>query len=212
MQRYANALVTGGAHGIGRAIACALVAEGVDVAVLDVDGAAARESARAIAGSGGRCVAVEADLRDAAQLASALARVEEALGKSAEILVNNAGVVIAGQFADTTVADSMAQIDVSVICPGVIRTGIAERTGFRGVPRSRIEHIMSIGVPPERVARAVLRAIRCNRAVTVVTAAAAATVFWYRHFPRSFRYVTSWVGKVQRREIAAARGGPDAGG
>jgi len=272
MLRYSSALVTGGAHGIGRAIATTLAAEGLAVVILDVDGAAAEETARAIARRGGRCTAVEADLCRVEQLESAMSKVESDLGGPAEIVINNAGVVISGQFADTTPADSMAQlgvnliapirvvhlvlpemlargkghivnvasagglvpfpgiavytatkfglvgfsealrselagtgVNVSVVCPGVIRTGIAERSGFRGVPRERLEHLMSIGVPPQRVARATLRAIRRNYPVTVVTAPARVSVLLYRHFPRSFRRLAALIGGIQRREIAAAR-------
>jgi NAD(P)-dependent dehydrogenase (short-subunit alcohol dehydrogenase family) len=81
-----RALVTGGAHGIGRAVALRFAAEGARVAVLDRDGAGAQESANACGG-----VALEADASDPGALEAAVARASGALG-GLDTLVNNAGL------------------------------------------------------------------------------------------------------------------------
>jgi short-subunit dehydrogenase len=96
-------------------------------------------------------------------------------------------------------------VRVSVICPGLIRTGIAEHGTMRDIPPARIDALMALGAPPARVARATLRAIRHNRAVTVVTGHATLGAWWYRHCPRSFRSVMALIARWQRKEIAAAR-------
>jgi 3-oxoacyl-[acyl-carrier protein] reductase len=86
------ALVTGGARGIGAATALRLAADGADVALVDIDGAAAVASAKQIADeTGRRTVGLEADVTDAARVNDAVDRVVEELG-SLGILVNNAGV------------------------------------------------------------------------------------------------------------------------
>jgi 3-oxoacyl-[acyl-carrier protein] reductase len=86
------ALVTGGARGIGAATAQRLAADGADVALVDLDGAAAVATAKQIADeTGRRTVGLEADVTDAAQVNDAVDRVVEELG-SLGILVNNAGV------------------------------------------------------------------------------------------------------------------------
>src|SRR5690349_6794392 len=86
------ALVTGGARGIGAATARRLARHGADVAVLDLDEAAAARTAEAIAEeTGRRTLGLAADVTDAEQIGTAVDRVADELG-GLGILVNNAGV------------------------------------------------------------------------------------------------------------------------
>jgi len=86
-----NAMVTGGASGIGRAICLRLAREGTDVAVLDLDQAGGRQVADEVGALHRRAVAVEADVASAASVAAAVERVHSALGP-VHILVNDAGI------------------------------------------------------------------------------------------------------------------------
>jgi 3-oxoacyl-[acyl-carrier protein] reductase len=86
------AIVTGAARGIGAATARRLAADGMDVAVLDLDEAACKDTVDRITESGRRALAVGANVADAQQVASAVARVADGLGPPT-VLVNNAGVV-----------------------------------------------------------------------------------------------------------------------
>ena len=87
-----RALVTGASRGIGRAIALALAAAGVDVAVgYRSSSAAAADVAREIERGGRRAVAIAADVASAAEVAALVADAERALG-GVDILVNNAGI------------------------------------------------------------------------------------------------------------------------
>jgi NAD(P)-dependent dehydrogenase (short-subunit alcohol dehydrogenase family) len=81
-----RAVVTGGASGIGRAVAELFAARGAKVAVLDRDGAGATEAASAIGGHG-----FEVDVRDGDAVARAIDEAASRLG-GLTILVNNAGV------------------------------------------------------------------------------------------------------------------------
>ncbi|MFN3230564.1 MAG: SDR family NAD(P)-dependent oxidoreductase [Alphaproteobacteria bacterium] len=81
-----TAHVTGGAKGIGAAIAEALAKAGARVAVSDVDEAGAKETARRIGG-----IAMGLDVSDRAAVDAALAATVDQLG-SLDIIVNNAGV------------------------------------------------------------------------------------------------------------------------
>ena len=86
------AIVTGAARGIGAATARRLAADGMAVAVLDLDEAACAGTVKEIADAGGRALAVGADVSDGAQVQAAVERVAAELGEPT-VLVNNAGVI-----------------------------------------------------------------------------------------------------------------------
>ena len=86
-----NAVVTGGASGIGRSIALRLARDGADVAILDVDLAGAEDVARQVVAAGRRAVAAPADVASAASVRAAVDRVHGALG-AIHVLVNDAGI------------------------------------------------------------------------------------------------------------------------
>jgi 3-oxoacyl-[acyl-carrier protein] reductase len=86
-----TAIVTGGARGIGAATARRLAADGLAVAVLDLEEASAKDTVSAIESAGGRALAVGADVADADQVRAAVARVADELG-APTVLINNAGV------------------------------------------------------------------------------------------------------------------------
>jgi NAD(P)-dependent dehydrogenase (short-subunit alcohol dehydrogenase family) len=93
------ALVTGAGRGMGAAIAKRLAADGHLVAVADVHGGRAEQTARAIDPAGERAVAVVADVSDAVSVADMVAEVTHGLG-APSILVNNAGVISAAPFTE----------------------------------------------------------------------------------------------------------------
>jgi NAD(P)-dependent dehydrogenase (short-subunit alcohol dehydrogenase family) len=87
------ALVTGGAQGIGQAIAHQLVANGAHVAVLDVDLDKAQQTAQELGALGRRCLALKADVSSAGDVQAAVQAVADGLG-GIDILINNAGINI----------------------------------------------------------------------------------------------------------------------
>ena len=86
--RGKRAFVTGGAQGIGRAIAHALARSGVKVAIADIDGQAAQRTAKEI---GESAVSVEIDVRERASVERAFGEALERLG-GCGICIANAGV------------------------------------------------------------------------------------------------------------------------
>ena len=86
------AIVTGSARGIGAATARRLAADGMAVAVLDLDEAASAGTVKEIADAGGRAIAVGADVSNSEQVQAAVERVAAELGEPT-VLINNAGVI-----------------------------------------------------------------------------------------------------------------------
>ena len=82
------AVITGGGRGFGKAFGAALAAEGATVALVDVDGAAAKEAASEI---GERALSYSADVADDARMGSIMAELAQRHG-GIDILINNAGL------------------------------------------------------------------------------------------------------------------------
>lgn len=83
-------VVTGGARGIGMAVADTAAAQGAAVAVLDIDGDLARACAIKLTRPRARAIGLEVDVADETQVADAMSRVQHELG-GIDVLVNNAG-------------------------------------------------------------------------------------------------------------------------
>lgn len=91
------ALVTGAGSGIGRSITQALLSQGWTVCLVDVNQAAIDALA---AGKGASALAIATDITDAASVARTLARFAERSSGKLDLLVNNAGLLFAGDFED----------------------------------------------------------------------------------------------------------------
>ncbi|MGZ5311005.1 MAG: SDR family NAD(P)-dependent oxidoreductase [Solirubrobacterales bacterium] len=126
-----KALVTGGASGIGAAIARRLAAEGAEVTVGDLNLEGAREVAGEISGE-----ALELDVTD---LGSARAAVESA--GTLDILVNNAGTDEFGFFNVTTPEQWQKVIDVNLY--GVLNCTHAALPGMHEAGYGRLVNIAS---------------------------------------------------------------------
>ena len=85
------AVLTGGGKGIGRAYAHGLAREGADVAVVDIDRAAAETVAAEVRQFGRRALAIECDVAHRASVLAMGERVEREFG-AVHLLVNNAGI------------------------------------------------------------------------------------------------------------------------
>lgn len=104
------AFVTGGASGIGKAIANRLADEGACVVIADLDGQKAREAAAEI-GSTDVAVGVEANVADEMAVQQAIREAVLAFG-GVDLIVNNAGLSLSKPLLETTVADWDLQHDV----------------------------------------------------------------------------------------------------
>jgi 3-oxoacyl-[acyl-carrier protein] reductase len=86
-----TALVTGGARGIGKAIAESLAEKGVNVAIADVVLEEAEKTAREVEGLGVKTAALRLDVSDSGSVAGTFESAVKELGRL-DILVNNAGI------------------------------------------------------------------------------------------------------------------------
>ena len=238
--------VTGAASGIGRATALAFAAEGAEVVVSDIDEAGVEQTAARIGAAGGAAHPYVVDVADA----DAVERfAEEVCAEHGvpDVVVNNAGIGIAGAFLDTPAEQFDRVLDVNLggvvngcrafarrlvergtgghvvnvasmaayaplsslsayctskaavymfsdclraeldaagvglttICPGLINTNIVSATGFHApdglataVParRAQLEKMFELRrYPPEKVAGAILAAVRARKAIRPVT-------------------------------------------
>lgn len=139
--------VTGAGRGIGRAIAARLATAGAAVAIGDLDAGAAEETARAIgAQAAGRLIALSLDVTDTPSFEDFLRAVETRLGPI-DVLINNAGIMWVGPFAEEPEEAALRQFDVNV--HGVLRGMKLVIPGMRKRGRG---HVVNIASAASRVA------------------------------------------------------------
>ncbi|MEJ2502083.1 MAG: SDR family oxidoreductase [Gemmatimonadota bacterium] len=141
------AIVTGGASGIGRAIAIRFAHEGARVAVLDVEQAAAEAVVGEIESAGNVAAAICCDMRDQAEVLAAFETAQERLGPL-DVLVNNAGVAHVGT-VETTAAedfDRVYAVNVKGVYNG-LRAAVAAMKGRGGAIVNMASVASSVGIP-----------------------------------------------------------------
>lgn len=135
-----NVVVTGGASGIGRAIALRLARDGANVALLDVQAERARDVAADVEALGRRAIATPADVASAPSVGAAFARVREALGP-VNVLVNSAGIADFVPLAELEEERWLRMIDVHL--NGTYRAVRAAVPDMRAAGWGRVVNISS---------------------------------------------------------------------
>jgi NAD(P)-dependent dehydrogenase (short-subunit alcohol dehydrogenase family) len=182
------AAVTGGASGIGAAVAAELTAQGARVAVLDLqdpaDGAP-------------HALAIRTDVADDASVRAAIDRVVEELGRL-DVLVNNAGIGAQGTVEDNDDAEWHRVLDVNLV--GMARASRAALPALRRSPSPAIVNTGSVAATAGLPQRALYSATK--GAVLALTRAMAAD-----HLPEGIRVNcvnpgtadTPWIGRLLDR-------------
>jgi 3-oxoacyl-[acyl-carrier protein] reductase len=114
MKEERVAIITGASRGIGAAVAERLAADGFAVVVnYSDDPAPAEELARRIEKSGGRALAARADVTSPDAVRAMFAAAEKAFG-GVDVVVNNAGIMLLSNVAETDDATFQRQVDVNL--------------------------------------------------------------------------------------------------
>ena len=102
--------ITGGARGIGRATAAALIAQGARVAFGDIEAQLAEQTAAEL---GAGTIGLPLDVTERDSFARFLDEVEQRLGPL-DVLINNAGIMPVGPFVEETDATAKRMVDINV--------------------------------------------------------------------------------------------------
>src|ERR1700722_7400105 len=127
--------ITGGARGIGRATAAALITQGAKVAIADIEPPLAERTAEEL---GGVTIGLPLDVTDRASFEAFLRETESRLGPL-DVLINNAGIMPIGPFVEETDATAHRMVDINL--HGVIYGSKLALERF--LPRSR-GHLVNI--------------------------------------------------------------------
>lgn len=143
------AVVSGGAAGIGFAIAERLAADGLAVAIVDVAPGTAQEAAERLTATGTRAIGVTADVSDRAAVDAAIAQARNELGPIG-VIVANAAVAIQQPFLEMTAEQWQRTLDINLTgtfhlvqsgLPDLVDAGagrvilISSSSAQRGAPR-----------------------------------------------------------------------------
>ena len=137
--------ITGGARGIGKCTAQSLIRRGARVAIGDLHGELAEETAAEL---GGNCVAFELDVTDRESFSRFLDSAESELGPI-DVVINNAGIMPIGPFIEETDETAKTMIDIA-------RPVVSRR---KGLVEGHVIHVDAFGnlitslgaehIPPE---------------------------------------------------------------
>lgn len=130
-------VITGGARGIGRATGLAFLRAGARVALGDIDVELAEKTAAEFAATGERVCGLHLDVTSRASFTDFLDEVEAQLGP-VDVLINNAGIMPTGLFADET--DEMTDRMVAINLGGVLNGSKLAALRMRG----RGGHIVNV--------------------------------------------------------------------
>lgn len=111
--RTGTAIVTGAASGIGREIARQLARDGMHVLATDLPGTALEDAVAEMVAAGGQVTARVVDVTDPSAIAAAIDAVVQAHGRL-DLMVNNAGIAIFGDYEAVDLDDWDRIIDVNL--------------------------------------------------------------------------------------------------
>lgn len=196
------AVVTGGARGLGYAMAGALAHAGADVALLDRLDSVGDAASALQATSGRRCIDVSVDVTAEASVADAFNDVVRELG-NADVLVNSAGITLGTPLIETDVEDWQRVFDVNVTGTFIASREFARRhvDSGRGNPATIVNvssmSAFAVNIPQTQAAYNTSKA-----AVSMLTKSAA--IEWGRHGIRVNAIAPGYFASDMTRDFVAA--------
>ena len=133
--------ITCAAAGIGRATALTFARNGFTVGGYDIDEVGLKSLADEIDELGGRAVTGHLDVIDPDEMAQRVSEFAKAAGDRLDVMINNAGILLAGRFEDIAVAGHLREIDINT--KGVVNGLHAAFPYLRSTPKSVVVNLAS---------------------------------------------------------------------
>jgi NAD(P)-dependent dehydrogenase (short-subunit alcohol dehydrogenase family) len=133
--------ITGAAAGIGRATALSFARKRFTVGGYDIDEEGLRTLSDEIVGFGGTPVTGHLDVTDTDEMAERVGEFAEAAGNRLDVMINNAGILLAGRFEEIAVAAQLKEIDINA--KGVVNGLHAAFPYLRSTPGSLVVNLCS---------------------------------------------------------------------
>jgi 3-oxoacyl-[acyl-carrier protein] reductase len=118
------AMITGAARGIGREYALRFAKEGASVAVVDLRRDGAEETAQLIRDTGGKALALQADVTDQSQMDAVAKRAADEFGKI-DVLINNAAL-----YGDMDLSDQSTEYFTKIVSINTLSVVVGSRAAF----------------------------------------------------------------------------------
>jgi NADP-dependent 3-hydroxy acid dehydrogenase YdfG len=133
--------ITGAAAGIGRRTALTFAAKGYTVGAYDIDEVGLKTLADEIDSLDGAAITGHLDVTDADETAQRVAEFAKAAGDRLDLLINNAGILLAGRFEEIDVHAHFKEIDINA--KGVVNMLHAAFPYLRSTPGSVVVNLAS---------------------------------------------------------------------
>lgn len=133
--------ITGAAAGIGRATALTFARNGYTIGGYDIDEVGLKSLADEIDALGGTVLTGHLDVTDPGEMAQRVSEFAEAAGDRLDVMINNAGVLLAGRFEDIDVGGHLKLIDINT--KGVVNGLHAAFPHLRSTPNSVVVNLAS---------------------------------------------------------------------
>lgn len=141
MSQNKTVFITGGAAGIGRATALSFARNGYVVGAYDIDEVGLKSLADEIEDLGATAITGHLDVTDPDEMAQRVDEFVRAAGNRLDVMINNAGILVAGRFEEIAIATHHREIDINT--KGVVNGLHAAFPHLRATPGSVVVNMAS---------------------------------------------------------------------
>jgi NADP-dependent 3-hydroxy acid dehydrogenase YdfG len=141
MPNHKAVFITGAAAGIGRATALTFARRGFTVGAYDIDEVGLKTLADDIDQIGGTAITGHLDVTDTDEMAQRVGEFARAAGDRLDVMINNAGILLAGRFEDLDARAHLKEIDINT--KGVVNGLHAAFPYLRATPNSVVVNLAS---------------------------------------------------------------------